>query len=175
MKHVERKDKERWWEGWKGRNLAAVQAPATPWTLCLKCSREREASGCCMIEVEAKILWDAGVEVPYFAQYHHPNNKCKHSAHCSCLLICLCYHITYIPWRWMWDRHWCSAFRDHTHAHTLSPEEGKRRQGHGIASCATSTVRNIQWRRNSSSSSFAEANYQPLLEKGASATGPWRR
>lgn len=50
-----------------------------------------------MIEVEAKILWDAGVEVPCSAQYHHPNNERKASAHCSCLLICHCYHITYIP------------------------------------------------------------------------------
>jgi len=73
---------------------AALQILAPSWKPCLKYSRQREAPGCCMIEVEAKTLWDAGVQVPHSAQYQHPNTKRKPSAHCSCLLICRCYYIT---------------------------------------------------------------------------------
>lgn len=51
--------------------------------------------------MEAKTLWNARVEVPHSAQYHHPNNKSKPSAHCRCLLTRHRYCITYIPWRWM--------------------------------------------------------------------------
>lgn len=50
-----------------------------------------------MIEVEAKTLWDDGVEKANIVQYHQFNNKHKSSAHCSCLLTCHCYYMTHIP------------------------------------------------------------------------------
>lgn len=84
-------------EDWEDEKPAALQAPRTLWKPCLKCSKEREASGCCTTEVEAKTLGDAWVQVRHSAQSHHPNNKHKTNVYCSCLLTCHCSYTTYIP------------------------------------------------------------------------------